>query len=411
MGRWLKAWLSAGLPLASLLLLSATHAGEFFTIIGPDGRPLVVPANNQVNESKAKTATQIADKNTSSVSAVAAPKPEQPAPTNATSQQAIVVPTPTAPTITPQTALAQSNTAQSEPVKALSETRLAAPSTATSPVQSTTNQATLVQQSPPKPQNTPQAIASTVPQAAAQQPAGNASNTSAFTVIDGQQYVNNEYLEQKEFNLEDKKRFYVMPEGVIDKNGNAVRLRTIEREKGVNRSFLDKVLARDNKADTEKTLVLASTYYRMSKSDVETTLEQSCFSGKKFKKPKELLSQDELALFPKPPLKDIFDYELVKLSDTVQNVKITSYAASDVKPTFYWPFVVFLNEQGCVIEGVSGFKTEQLPATMLQHTAIQGLIKLPVQTRYLLMTPQATALDVDASGLSNQGQITLTAIR
>ncbi len=37
-----------------------------------------------------------------------------------------------------------------------------------------------------------------------------------FNQMDGTDYVRNEYLEDREFNLEGKRRFYTMPEGVID---------------------------------------------------------------------------------------------------------------------------------------------------------------------------------------------------
>lgn len=48
---------------------------------------------------------------------------------------------------------------------------------------------------------------------------------------------------------------------------------------------------------------------------------------------------------------------------------------------------------------------------MLQHAAIEGTIRLPDQTSYILLTPLASALDVQEKSLSNQGQIKLTAIR
>src|SRR5699024_2415231 len=38
-----------------------------------------------------------------------------------------------------------------------------------------------------------------------------------FVMVDGEKYIKNEYLEDKEFNLEGKKRFYAMPEGIIDR--------------------------------------------------------------------------------------------------------------------------------------------------------------------------------------------------
>ncbi len=413
MDKWSKGCKAhkPSLLLVSMLLASSAFSAEFFTIIGPDGRPMIVPAGvekkSDVNE--VYSSTDLANNKVVQT---------QPA------QDTIKIPDVVRPNLESSTTVAvslPSNVIKPQLTTDITKARQAEVGQKTGTLQSqqhvdsakndysTTNQ---------KAFNNVVVIDKKLDSVAVQRNANVSSpnqvsyKASPFTTIDGQQYVNNEYLENKEFNLDDKKRFYSLPEGVIDKNGGGVRLQTIERAKGVNRSFLDTVL-KNTRQDVapERALVLASTYYRLPKSQVEQTIEKTCFSGKKFKKPKELLRDDQLALFPKAPLQDIFDYELVKLPETVQDIKLTSFASSDSKPKFYWPFVVFLNEQGCVLEGAAGFKSEQLPATMLQHTAIQGLIKLPAQTRYLLMTPLATALDVDENALSNQGQITLTAIR
>lgn len=56
--------------------------------------------------------------------------------------------------------------------------------------------------------------------------------------IEGNQYVKNEVLEEKEFNLDGKKRFYTMPEGIIDTKNGATRLQTVQREKGIGQSVL-----------------------------------------------------------------------------------------------------------------------------------------------------------------------------
>ncbi|WP_278362854.1 putative pilus assembly protein FilE, partial [Acinetobacter schindleri] len=48
--------------------------------------------------------------------------------------------------------------------------------------------------------------------------------------IEGNQYVKNEVLEEKEFNLDGKKRFYTMPEGIINTKNGSTRLQTVERE-------------------------------------------------------------------------------------------------------------------------------------------------------------------------------------
>ncbi|WP_049066278.1 putative pilus assembly protein FilE, partial [Acinetobacter seifertii] len=78
------------------------------------------------------------------------------------------------------------------------------------------------------PVKTPPSVAST-PQAISTQNLSN--DPSKFTTVDGVEYVNNEYLEDQEFNLEGKKRFYVMPDGLG-------RTEFIERKKGVSKSTL-----------------------------------------------------------------------------------------------------------------------------------------------------------------------------
>ncbi len=42
---------------------------------------------------------------------------------------------------------------------------------------------------------------------------------------------------------------------------------------------------------------------------------------------------------------------------------------------------------------------------------IKGVIKVPAQTRYMMMTPLASAIDMPEQALSNQGQIKLTALK
>ncbi|WP_447503111.1 putative pilus assembly protein FilE, partial [Acinetobacter pittii] len=77
---------------------------------------------------------------------------------------------------------------------------------------------------PPPIKNTSQAAPSAV----------SSQDKSKFTTIDNVEYVNNEYLEDQEFNLEGKKRFYLMPDGLG-------RTESIERKKGVSRSTLDQL--------------------------------------------------------------------------------------------------------------------------------------------------------------------------
>jgi hypothetical protein len=116
----------------------------------------------------------------------------------------------------------------------------------------------------------------------------------------GEKYVNNEYLEDKEFNLEGKKRFYTMPEGVIDSKMGQTRMQTIEREKGVSRSVIDNLFKRNQPEDTGP-ITLATSYYRVSQADTIQGLGQQCFSNKKMKKAKELDLAQDINLWPRAP--------------------------------------------------------------------------------------------------------------
>lgn len=234
-----------------------------------------------------------------------------------------------------------------------------------------------------------------------------AQQNSAITVLDGVQYVDHEYLEDKEFNLEGRKRFYVMPE-----EGGGRVFGTVEREKGVTKSMFERFMNKGDVPEKNQTITLASDYFRLDKNQVESSLEQRCFTGKKVEKAKILGAKKvDIGIWPTEPLEDKFSYEIVKLDKKVEHLQLTSYASSQSDPTYYWPFVVFLDEQGCVLEGVSGFKNESLNQTNFQHSALVGILKIPNKTGYLFMTPLAESIDVQNIKLSNQGQLKLSVLK
>ncbi|WP_158654347.1 putative pilus assembly protein FilE [Acinetobacter sp. ACNIH2] len=231
-----------------------------------------------------------------------------------------------------------------------------------------------------------------------------------FLDINGDRYVKNEYLEGQEFNLENKKRFYIMPEGVVDKELGPPRLQVVEREKGVNQGVLDRLFKKNNPVENS-VITLSTQYYPIAKDQVVQSLGQSCYRDKKIQKAKLLKVQQDVNLWPRQPLKDHFDYEVVEVQTGIKNVQLSSYASSQNQPSYYWPFVAFLDESGCVIEGVTGFKNQDRAENKYRHAVIDGMLQLPAQTRYIFMTPLLSAVDVEEQALSNQGQIKLTAVR
>ena len=150
-----------------------------------------------------------------------------------------------------------------------------------------------------------------------------------------------------------------MPDSSV---GGTRRFETVEREKGISKSVFSK-FTKNTQAENEP-VVLASTYYRLPKNELVQSLEQSCFSGKKINKAKLLsLDKNEMGLWPVPPIKEKFVYDVIKLDSPIENIHFTSYASSQKSPSYYWPLVVFLDQQGCVIEGVIGFKNENIDST------------------------------------------------
>ncbi|MDM1271085.1 putative pilus assembly protein FilE [Acinetobacter indicus] len=393
----------------SLGSASVSYANEFYTIIGPDGRPMVVQRKAETRPAAKKEAVPVnktqAQSRASSALNPAQPQAQIPVSEPVRAPAVAVVPTvSTVPTQPVTTVKLTESIPQKTPDTAVVEQPVVTPvvSATTKPV-SASSSPTITSVIP---QTESQKVLKTVQ---ADQP--DRTSSSGFTEMEGEQYVNNEYLEHSEFNLEGKKRFYVMPEGVVDSKlgGGATRVQVVEREKGVGQSVLDR-LFKKRQPESVKPMVLSSTYYRIAQADAISSLGQSCFNNKKIKHAKTLAVQKDVNLWPRAPLTDEFDYEVVKLEGDLRHLQVNSYASKTRQPTFYWPFAVFLDAQGCVIEGAGGYKSQDTQSTLLQHEQVEGVIQLPAQTRYLLLTPLASAIDMENRQLSNQGQLKIIAL-
>ncbi len=395
-------------------MASMATAGGFYTIIGPDGHPMVVPqsmtAKKNVAEPKAKVSAEKAQ-------LLNPPQPMQ--------QQSTIA---TAGDLPSNSTLSNLDQA---PVKAVIEKKINSPALEPDGQQLNTKIAAKLLKKPSNPQPSIDQIQTQQKKSVLAQPAQSttaevASSTNLktstsksvetakpepstenqYTVIDGVEYVNNEFLEEKEFNLAGKKRFYVMP----SLGAGSTHFDTVEREKGLSRSFIDQFS--NKKPIAHSPMILASSYYRLPKQEVINSLEQACFSDKKITKAKSLtLSNREVGFWPVAPIKEKFVYEVVKIDPKVQDILFTSFASSQKNPSYYWPLVVFLDQSGCVIEGVSGFKNQEFSESDFQHAAIEGVLKKPASARYLFMTPLSSAVDVENKQLSNAGQIKLSVIR
>lgn len=416
-------WLALSFSLAT----SVSYAANFYTIIGPDGHPMIVQKpevapkvvvkqkDKQVQEVKPIQQTQqiqetqVAKPNVQVVEAPAIVKQSQKEiePKNVPSTVTTAQPT-------RQPALMEHKAKTQSPVE-VPEQSLAPASQKIVPqfvVEKPPQQSTDITQQTNKVEKldkiTP--VDQTAVKTNKEEVVPKSTQTiedQHFTVIDGEKYVNNEYLEDREFNLEGKKRFYMTPEiGAV--HG---RYETIERQKGLSASLLNRIRG-NSESEEKKPVVLSSTYFRLAKDEVVQNLEQACFSGKKIVKAKDLsIKNQEVGLWPVAPIKENFAYEVVKLDSQVQNILLTSYASSSKVQSYYWPLVVFLDGQGCVLEGVSGFKSEESHDNNLQYAAMEGVLRKPDQAVYLFLTPLSSALDVENKQLTNHGQIKLSVIQ
>ncbi|EHU1230260.1 putative pilus assembly protein FilE [Acinetobacter baumannii] len=380
--------------------ISVSYADGFYTIIGPDGRPMIVPSKRidqkkqpipKIEERKPQT-----QQNQPIVDVVQKTSKEKEQTKNLPKklEQHVQEKLNTAPTAPQKT---QKNTKTvsvvSDDLKTSTEKNKIIESGNAPSVSNNEWQKKLVLVPPPI-KSTPQAAPSS----------DSSLDKSKFTTIDGVEYVNNEYLEDQEFNIEGKKRFYLMPDGLG-------RTESVERKKGVSRSTLDQLFNRQTQ-DQDSTVVLAPTYMRLSSQELEAAFEQDkCFIKDYKKSIKTLSTNKEVNLWPRKPLKEKFEYELVQLNPSVQHLKVMSFASSNEKPLYYWPLVVFLDDKGCILEGVSGFKSKSYPSTMLQHASIQGVLKVPPSAHYIMMTPLSSAVDVTEKELTNQGQIQISVLR
>ena len=378
--------------------VSTSYADGFYTIIGPDGRPMIVPSKRVDQKKTSIPQIEIKPQNPPNKMVILPTqknykekeqikdlpkKLEQQA-----EKKLNTAPTaPTAPTAQQKAQNTQSASTNDRELKThIENVKLQTPS-------NNEWQKDLLLIPPPTKSTSQASPAPTSTQ-----------DKSKFTTIDGVEYVNNEYLEDQEFNLEGKKRFYLVPDGLG-------RTESVERKKGVSRSTLDQLFNRHTQ-DKESTVVLAPTYMRLSSKELVATFEQDqCFIKSYNKSIKTLSINKEVNVWPRKPLKEKFEYELIKLDPSVQHLKLISFAASNEKPLYYWPLAVFLDDKGCILEGVSGFKSKSYPSTMLQHASIQGVLKVPSSAHYMMLTPLSSAIDVAETELSNQGQIQISVLR
>lgn len=388
-----------------LSVFPSVSASDFFTIIGPDGRPIVIERNKSEVESKPKqnTSTARSDSTFSSINNnsdrdvqkqqnTEIQNPESSIETNSNNQVKKV----------------QNQVEQNEKQYEKKNYQAVKDSSKQDIAVQTSNQKISKEQAQNQRSShiqTPKNLTNNSISAEEAKPLKN-ELPSKTTVIDGVEYVDSEYLEENEFNVEGRKRFYIVPDST---GSGAARFEAIERRKGITKSVLSKFLQASEPVQ-QKAMALSPQYMRIEQEELVQSLGQKCFTGKKIKDAKLLIKdQSELALWPTAPLKESFTFNVVELDRQVKQLHFQSYASSNKNPTYYWPLVVFLNEQGCIIEGATGFKVQKNQSDVARYSSLEGLIVKPDLAKYILLTPLAESIDTQEYKLTDSGQIRLKA--
>ena len=206
--------------------------------------------------------------------------------------------------------------------------------------------------------------------------------------LDADTYVDTELLERKNFNVEDKKRFYFLP-------NTGFGTQVVESKDGVvNAPIVSQELVKP-------TAYVSSNYLPLSVEDVQRWYPQlkQCMSQSDIKKHSKPL-KDSHNVWVKPPLiPDIFEFDeflaLSSATPVVKQLRVVSFANSDKKPAFYLPIMVFLGETGCPVAGVWQYWSRAHIATDKQYASVEGLINIPAHSAYVLFYRPIKTLKAD----------------
>ena len=220
--------------------------------------------------------------------------------------------------------------------------------------------------------------------------------------LDADTYVDTELLERKNFNVEDKKRFYFLP-------NTGFGTQVVESKDGVvNAPIVSQELVKP-------TAYVSSNYLPLSVEDVQRWYPQlkQCMSQSDIKKHSKPL-KDSHNVWVKPPLiPDIFEFDeflaLSSATPVIKQLRVVSFANSDKKPAFYLPIMVFLGETGCPVAGVWQYWSRAHIATDKQYASVEGLINIPAHSAYVLFYRPIKTLKADIPLSIDSGSLVVEA--
>lgn len=228
-----------------------------------------------------------------------------------------------------------------------------------------------------------------------------------ISTVDGQQYVDSEYLEKRKFNLAGKKTFYTVPDGL---GGTQV----IERTPGAVEPE-DETSEIPTLNNAEPLASLSRQYERVSAAEIASIIGMKCLPNQPLRETK-ILRDQQLIIWPRSDAPIVnhhqgLNYVVVAFGLNNRDISLQSFAPLGHQSDYYWPLPIFLDEQGCVLEGVNAFYQKTLPSTMLQPSVLVGNLHVPEHAKYLMLTPLHEAVDLPNIRLAPVGQVRLIPLR
>jgi len=235
------------------------------------------------------------------------------------------------------------------------------------------------------------------------------SRVAATSTLDGETYIDSEYLEKREFNLDEKKKFYAVPDGL---GGTQI----VERVPGAIEEQKKPEIDTANKDGILPALITLSDHYqRVPAAEISPLIGMKCLSTQALRQPK-IMRDEQVILWPRSDAPKVgnragLNYVVVEFRSNTRDVSLQSFAPLGRQSDYYWPLPIFLDAEGCIIEGVNGFYQKTLPSTVLQPSILVGTLHVPEQTRYMMLTPLVEAIDLPKIKLSEVGQIRVIPLR
>lgn len=235
------------------------------------------------------------------------------------------------------------------------------------------------------------------------------TRAAATSTLSGETYIDSEYLEKREFNLDEKKKFYAVPDGL---GGTQIVERVpgaIDEPKKSDRDVVQK------NGELPALVTLSDQYQRVPATEITPLIGMKCLSIQALRQPK-IMRDQQIILWPRSDAPRVnnhagLNYVVVEFRSNTRDLSLQSYSPNERQSDYYWPLPIFLDADGCVLEGVNGFYQKTLPSTILQPSILVGTLHVPENARYMMLTPLIEAIDLPNIKLSEVGQVRLIPLR